>query len=189
MMVFFQVITGAFIGLVLFLLKGAIEKSYDDPLEDPLKVLDLEYGSYLTKKSYPFADFIEKLLQSGNVTRIIHFPPYKRVVVVLSAGVDIEGLPADKEVIPLNVFGHRTIHSSASLTQEIRRFENKLGVLPSSGVPIEVIGSDEDVQWQRVPIFVFTFGILPFFIILKFGKYFGRKKPWKPTLPSQRAKK
>ncbi|KAI1708404.1 hypothetical protein Ddc_14372 [Ditylenchus destructor] len=186
MLVFFQVLTGAFIGLVLFLLYTAVKKSYEDPLDDPLKVLELEYGSYLAKKSYPFEDFIEKLLQSGNVTRIIHFPPYKKVVVVLSPGTDIGGLPADKEAIPLNVFGHRSIHSSASLTQEIRRFENKLGILPSNGVPIEVIGSDEDVQWQRVPIFVFTFGILPFFIFLKWGKIFGRKKPWKPTLPSSR---
>ncbi|KAI1705261.1 hypothetical protein DdX_13729 [Ditylenchus destructor] len=188
-MVFFQIIAGAFIGIVLYLLYTAVQKSYEDPLDDPLKVLEGEYGSYLAKKSYPFEDFIEKLLQSGTVKRIIHFPPFKRAVVVLSSGIDIEGLPADKQVIPLNVFGHRTIHSSASLTQEIRRFESKLGILPSNGVPIEVIGPDEDIQWQRVPIFVFTFGILPFFIFLKWRKIFGRKKPWKPTLPSSKVKK
>lgn len=66
-MVFFQIIAGAFIGIVLYLLYTAVQKSYEDPLDDPLKVLEGEYGSYLAKKSYPFEDFIEKLLQSGTV--------------------------------------------------------------------------------------------------------------------------
>ncbi|KAI1697526.1 hypothetical protein Ddc_19653 [Ditylenchus destructor] len=163
---FVQISVGTAVGLVIYYTYSANMKTFVDKVDLELKVLDHEYGCYLDRKTYPFEDFIEKLLKSGNVKRIIHFPVHKKMVVVVSPGLNIEGLPTGKEAIPLHLFDTYAVHAlkPAGVAREIRRLEKQIGNKSSGAVPIEVVGYDAELPWYSMPAFVFIFGIAPFLV-------------------------
>ncbi|KAI1703085.1 hypothetical protein DdX_15144 [Ditylenchus destructor] len=184
---FFTLSVGAGVGLLLYYTYSAAMKTFVDKVDVELKILGHEYGACLARKSYPFEDFIEKLLKSGNVKRIIHFPTHKKLVVVVTPGTNIEGLPTGKEAIPLNLFSTHGIHAlkPAAVAREVRRLEKQIGIKSSGAVPIEVVGHETETPWYSMPLFVFIFGVMPSMVFLIGRK---EKKHWKAATIAARRK-
>ncbi|KAI1703081.1 hypothetical protein DdX_15140 [Ditylenchus destructor] len=98
-----------------------------------------EYSSYVSGRSVPYEDFIEKLLKSGEVARIIHFPLSKKAVAVLHPGAIIDGVEVKDRAIALNLRGNHLLIHPDSFANEIRRLETDIGIEPGHGVLIEVV--------------------------------------------------
>ncbi|KAI1703912.1 hypothetical protein Ddc_16383 [Ditylenchus destructor] len=98
-----------------------------------------EYASYLSARSVPYEDFIEKLLKSGEVARIIHFPLNKKAVAVFHPGAVIDGVEIKDRAIALNLRGNHLLIHPDSFAKEIRRLETDIGIEPGNGVFIEVV--------------------------------------------------
>ncbi|KAI1703910.1 hypothetical protein Ddc_16381 [Ditylenchus destructor] len=136
---------GSYLYLGLFALGILLWVTKDRWLSDSpklsLRKSKHESAAYLsTLRSVPFENSIEKLLKSGKVARIIHFPRHEKAVVVLHPGAIIDGVEVKDRAIALNLesTNHLLIHPD-SFAKEIRRLEKDIGIKSGNGVRIEVV--------------------------------------------------
>jgi hypothetical protein len=124
----------------------------------------------LEAEAIEFDEFLQHILPTGEVARVIYFPNKQRAIALLQPNALINGKPYPSDVIPIKI--ERTNPSQPDQVRlEIRHAEEKLGLPLREGIPVDTF---RGASFFRTMEFMVGFAIIGF-LASRYGQLIRRQ--------------